>query len=79
MSGVDVIVHPTWATTGLTVSNLTGHPAVALPDGFDAKGLPLGITFCGQLDGEQDLVAIAAAWQESTAFHRRHPDLDAPK
>jgi len=73
MDGVDVLVHPTWGSDALVVANLTGHPALAMPDGFDAKGLPTGITFTGQLDGEQDLCALGAAWQESTGFHRRHP------
>lgn len=76
MDGVDVLVHPTWGSDALVVANLTGHPALAMPDGFDAQGLPTGITFTGQIDGEQDLCAIGAAWQESTGFHRRHPTLD---
>jgi len=77
MEQVDVLVHPTWGSAALTVANLTGHPAVAMPDGFDGEGLPTGITFTGQLDGEQDLCAVGSAWQEATGYHRRHPDLEA--
>ncbi|MCY2961117.1 MAG: amidase [Planctomycetota bacterium] len=76
MEQVDLLVHPTWGSDALVVANLTGHPALAMPDGFDARGLPTGITFTGQLDGEQDLCAVGAAWQESTGFHRRHPTVD---
>lgn len=79
MEQVDVLVHPTWGSAALTVANLTGHPALAMPDGFDAQGLPTGITFTGQLDGEQDLCALGSAWQESTGYHRRHPALDPPQ
>lgn len=78
MDTVDVLVHPTWGSDALVVANLTGHPALAMPDGFDAQGRPTGITFTGQLDGEQDLCAIGAAWQESTAYHRRHPTVTVP-
>lgn len=77
MESVDVLVHPTWGSAALVVANLTGHPALAMPDGFDAKGLPTGITFTGQIDGEQDLCAVGSAWQEATGYHRRHPPLDA--
>ncbi len=73
MERVDVLVHPTWGSAALVVANLTGHPALAMPDGFDALGLPTGITFTGQIDGEQDLCAVGSAWQASTGYHRRHP------
>ncbi len=76
LESVDVLVHPTWGTRALLVANLTGHPAIAVPDGFDADGLPTGLTFTGQIDGEQDLCAIAAAWQTATGYHRAHPALD---
>ncbi len=76
MARVDVLVHPTWGSEALAVANLTGHPALAMPDGFDARGLPTGITFTGQLDDEQDLCALGAAWQEATGYHRRHPALE---
>lgn len=72
---VDVVVHPSRESAGLVLTNLTGHPAIAMPDGFDAQGRPLGITFTGSLFGESDLVALAAAWQEETGHHRVHPPL----
>jgi Asp-tRNA(Asn)/Glu-tRNA(Gln) amidotransferase A subunit family amidase len=76
MSRVDVYVHPTEGSRSLSITNLTGHPAIAMPDGFDDKDRPRSITFTGRLFGEQDLVAFARAWQESTDYHRRHPKLD---
>lgn len=72
---VDVVVHPSRESAGLVLTNLTGHPAIAMPDGFDARGRPRGITFTGALFGESDLVALAVAWQESTRYHRVHPPL----
>jgi Asp-tRNA(Asn)/Glu-tRNA(Gln) amidotransferase A subunit family amidase len=76
MAQVDVYVHPTEGSRSLTITNLTGHPSIALPDGLDGRGRPQSVTFTGQLYGEQDLLAIARAWQESTDFHRTHPKLE---
>jgi Asp-tRNA(Asn)/Glu-tRNA(Gln) amidotransferase A subunit family amidase len=76
MQQVDVFVNPTEGSQSLALTNLTGHPAIAMPDGFDGRGRPNSITFTGRLYGEQDLLAIARAWQESTDYHRQHPKLE---
>jgi Asp-tRNA(Asn)/Glu-tRNA(Gln) amidotransferase A subunit family amidase len=85
----DVIVAPTNGTQ-LTITNLTGHPAVILPNGIrgdDAPksanvaagggpGTPLSITFLGNLYGDAKLLAFARAYQEATGFHLQHPKMD---
>ena len=75
MRTVDVIVTPTGAAnlTQLVATNLTGHPAVILPNGFRDDGTPVSLTFLGGLFEEAKLLAIARAYQEATAFHLRHP------
>jgi aspartyl-tRNA(Asn)/glutamyl-tRNA(Gln) amidotransferase subunit A len=40
--------------------NLTGHPAMALPAGRDANGLPLGLQLVGRRGETAALVAVAA-------------------
>ncbi|HSH81804.1 MAG TPA: amidase [Herpetosiphonaceae bacterium] len=40
--------------------NLTGHPALVLPAGRSAEGLPIGLQVVGPLWGEMDLLAIGA-------------------
>jgi len=35
MSDIDVYIAPSWVGRNLTLTNLTGHPAVVLPNGFD--------------------------------------------
>ena len=76
MSRVDVYVHPTGTSLGLT--NLTGHPAVVLPfgEGSGRGGGPQAISFTGQLYGEGKLLALAQAYQQLTDYHKRHPKLD---
>jgi Asp-tRNA(Asn)/Glu-tRNA(Gln) amidotransferase A subunit family amidase len=71
----DVIVTPTFAPNQLLATNLTGHPAVILPNGFREDGTPVSITFLGTLFGEAPVLALAHAYQEATDFHRRVPVL----
>ena len=75
MKGIDVYIAPSFAEGNLLLTNLTGHPAVVLPDGFDAKGAPTSISLVGSLYGEAKLLRLAKAFQDATAFHRKHPVL----
>ncbi len=85
---VDIIVTPSGGQQ-LVATNLTGHPAVILPNGFrgpDAPkqhkyedgggpGTPVSLTFLGNLFDDARLCAFARAYQEVTGFHRKHPPL----
>lgn len=75
MEGFDAYVAPSFAGSNLLMTNLTGHPAVVLPNGFRKNGTPGSITFTGKLFGESDLLAIAKAYQDATGFHKRHPKI----
>ncbi|MGV3559405.1 amidase [Larkinella arboricola] len=75
MKGFDVYITPTFGNPNLTLTNLTGHPCVALPNGFNAKRLPTSITLMGQLFDEGRLLAVAKAYQDATSFHKKHPTL----
>lgn len=69
---VDVFVAPSFGPN-LLLTNLTGHPCVVVPNGFDEEGNPVSITFTGRLFGEGPLLEFAAAYQEITGFHLKHP------
>jgi len=75
MSRFDVIVTPTSAAnlTQLVATNLTGHPAVILPNGFRPDGTPVSLTFLGGLFEEAKLMAVASAYQRATGFHLVRP------
>jgi Asp-tRNA(Asn)/Glu-tRNA(Gln) amidotransferase A subunit family amidase len=77
MNTVDVIVTPTGAAnlSQLVATNLTGHPAVIVPNGFRDDGTPVSLTFLGGLFQEGQLMAVARAYQNATAFHLRHPSV----
>ncbi len=76
MKDIDVYVAPSFAEGNLLLTNLTGHPAVVLPNGFDDKGAPTSISFIGSLYGEAKLLRVAKAFQDATSFHLKHPVLE---
>jgi Asp-tRNA(Asn)/Glu-tRNA(Gln) amidotransferase A subunit family amidase len=76
MADVDVYVAPSYGGDNLLLTNLTGHPAVVLPNGFrTGDGTPTSITFTGNLYGEEHVLALAHAYQQATDFHRKRPPL----
>jgi Asp-tRNA(Asn)/Glu-tRNA(Gln) amidotransferase A subunit family amidase len=75
MSEIDVYVVPSFGGSNLTLTNLTGHPCVVLPNGFRENGTPTSISFMGGLYREAETLAVARAYQEATDFHRRQPAL----
>lgn len=74
LKGIDVYLSPSFGRN-LTLTNLTGHPCVVLPNGFRAEGRPTSITFMGKLFGEAKLLQVAKAYQDATDFHKKHPAL----
>ncbi|MGE5836701.1 MAG: amidase [Acidobacteriota bacterium] len=51
--------------------NMIGVPAVVVPAGFYASGLPFGLEFSGRPWKDGDVLAIAYAWEQAT--HLRKP------
>ncbi|WPP49270.1 amidase [Catalinimonas niigatensis] len=81
MEEVDVIVAPTQGFRQLLITNMTGHPVVVVPNGFDDKGRPQSITFVGKLYDEATILEVAKAFQEATEHEEQHPAFffpDAP-
>jgi aspartyl-tRNA(Asn)/glutamyl-tRNA(Gln) amidotransferase subunit A len=55
--------------------NLSGHPACALPCGFTAAGLPIGMQIVGRPFDEATVLRAADAYQRLTDWHTRRPVL----
>lgn len=70
---IEVYITPTYAGGNLTYTNLSGHPSICLPNGFQKNGLPTSITFTSQLYAEAQLLAIAKVYQDATHWHKKHP------
>lgn len=70
---VDVFLSPS-SSDSVTMTNLTGHPAVVLPAGF-VEAMPVGVMLTGKLWDEATLLRAAAAFEAATDWHTRHPTL----
>ena len=55
--------------------NLAGLPGLALPCGFDASGLPIGLQVIGRPFDEETVLRIGAAYEQATDWHRRRASL----
>ena len=53
--------------------NLTGHPALAVPNGFSKTGLPLSMQIVGRYYDEASVFRVGAAYEQATAWHTMHP------
>jgi aspartyl-tRNA(Asn)/glutamyl-tRNA(Gln) amidotransferase subunit A len=52
---------------------LAGLPALSIPCGFDAKGLPVGLQLTGNYFSEAALLGAAHRYQQATDWHLRVP------
>jgi Asp-tRNA(Asn)/Glu-tRNA(Gln) amidotransferase A subunit family amidase len=76
VKGIDVYVAPSFGGNNLLLTNLTGHPCVVVPNGFDRKGSPTSVSFMGRLYDEATVLAVAKAYQDATDFHLKHPPME---
>ena len=53
--------------------NFVGLPAVSVPCGFGADGLPVGLQIVGRSNDEATVLAIAHAYEQATPWHTRRP------
>jgi Asp-tRNA(Asn)/Glu-tRNA(Gln) amidotransferase A subunit family amidase len=70
---IDVFLAPS-SSESVTMTNLTGHPAVVLPAGF-VEQMPVGLMLTGRLWDEATLLRAAAAFEAASEWHKRHPTL----
>ncbi len=75
MKNVDLYIAPSFSQN-LRATNLSGHPCVVLPNGFNKEGRPTSITFTGQLFGEGKLLQVAEVYQQATDFNKKHPNMN---
>jgi len=60
----------------LTVTiNLAGVPAISVPGGFSADGMPIGIQLIGNYFEEAKIYQAAFALEQANDYHTKHPNL----
>ena len=76
MSQYDAFITTAPGSSSLQITNLTGHPAIALKCGF-VDNLPLAIMVTGKLYDEGTICRIALAYEQATDWHTKNPTLPA--
>jgi amidase len=51
----------------------TGNPAISVPAGFTAEGLPVGLQIVGRDRADFEVLQLAHAFEQATGFGRRRP------
>lgn len=55
-------------------ANYFGLPAVSVPCGFDAAGMPIGLQIVGPAESDLRLLEVAERFLSETKWHLRHPE-----
>jgi aspartyl-tRNA(Asn)/glutamyl-tRNA(Gln) amidotransferase subunit A len=61
------------------VFNVTGTPAISVPTGFSAAGIPLAMQIAGHALDEANVYRVAQAYCEATGFADRRPPIMLPE
>ena len=89
LAGFDAIIYPSVASppnvfgqslasgSGNRLSPFSGFPAISVPAGFTADGLPVGLEFLGRAYDESTLLKLAYGFEQGT-LARRSPDSTPP-
>jgi amidase len=75
-SGAAIAAKPGYPTIIVPFATIPNAPTPPLPDGFDAKPGPYGVSFTGAACSEPGLVGLAYAFEQATT--RRVPPASAP-
>ena len=55
--------------------NITGFPAISVPCGFSSEGMPIGLQLAGRPFDEETVLRAAHAYEQSTDWHLRRPQV----
>jgi len=56
---------------------VTGHPAISVPCGFTAEGLPVGIQMVGRHQDDWGVLQLANAFEQATGIWKQRPAVAA--
>ena len=74
MQQYDAVICPNFGGNQSAITNLTGHPVIVFPTGFNKLQLPTSITL-GKLYDEATIISIAKAYQSATNWNKLHPTM----
>jgi aspartyl-tRNA(Asn)/glutamyl-tRNA(Gln) amidotransferase subunit A len=56
--------------------NLAGMAGISVPCGFDEQGLPIGLQLIGPHLGEETILRVAHAYEQTTQWHSHWPQME---
>jgi len=74
IEGVEMTTYIDWMKSAYWITP-TFSPAISVPAGFTADGLPVGIQIVGHYRNDLGVLQIARAFEQATGFGRRRPQL----
>ena len=77
LEGPDAVEQARRLTRFTAPFNLTGLPALSLPCGFTAEGLPVGLQIVSRPWAEAQVLRAGFAYEQATEWHLNQPDLSA--
>jgi amidase len=77
INGRPLLTYLDWMASCYLIS-ATGLPALSVPAGFTAAGLPVGLQLVGRRRGDWDLLAVAHAFESATGYAARVPESTPP-
>ncbi|WP_406644961.1 amidase [Aliisedimentitalea scapharcae] len=75
IAGQEMDTYHRWMEVVIPVS-LLGLPSLAVPAGFGADGLPMGVQIFGRLGGDRRILSLGAAYHAHTQWPQKAPPTD---
>ena len=76
INGVKMETYMDWMKSCYYIT-VTGLPAISVPCGFTAEGLPVGVQIVGRHQDERGVLQLAFAFEQATALWKQKPALVA--
>jgi amidase len=74
INGIEMKSYIDWMATCYAIT-LTSLPAISVPCGFTAQGLPIGLQIVGRRQSDLDLLRMAYAFEQATRVGDNRPSL----
>jgi amidase len=76
INGIKLATYIDWMRSNWYIT-VTGHPAISVPCGFTADGLPIGIQIVGRYQDDFGVLQLAYAFEQATQVWKTRPRLFA--
>jgi amidase len=77
INGLAMETYIDWMKSCYYIS-VTGHPAISVPCGFTAEGLPVGVQIVGRHQADWGVLQLAYAFEQATHFGQKRPGPSSP-